>query len=35
LAYNACKGEAGYVNFDKVLGLDNHAAHEGVVALQD
>lgn len=35
LAYNACKGEAGYVNFDKVLGLDNHAAHEGAVALQD
>ncbi|KAJ9109120.1 hypothetical protein QFC21_000448 [Naganishia friedmannii] len=35
LAYNACKGEAGYVDFDKVLGLDNHATHESVVALQD
>ncbi|KAJ9125468.1 hypothetical protein QFC22_000429 [Naganishia vaughanmartiniae] len=35
LAYSACKGQVGYVNFDKVLGLDNHAAHEGVVVPQD
>lgn len=26
LAYKACKKEEGYVDFDKVLGLDNHDA---------
>ncbi|KAJ9109720.1 hypothetical protein QFC19_001950 [Naganishia cerealis] len=35
VAYKACKGEAGYVNFDKVLGLHNHATHQGGVLPQD
>lgn len=34
VAYKACKKEEGYVDFDKVLGLDNHdAVHEEVVGL--
>jgi hypothetical protein len=34
MAYKACKKEEGYVDFDKVLGLDNHeAVHEQVVGV--
>lgn len=34
VAYKACKKEEGYVDFDKVLGLDNHeAVHEQVVGV--
>ncbi|GHJ85497.1 hypothetical protein NliqN6_1899 [Naganishia liquefaciens] len=34
LAYKACKKEEGYVEFDKVLGLDNHpAAYEEEVGV--
>lgn len=33
VAYKACKKEEGYVNFDKVLGLDNHASREEIAGM--
>ncbi|KAI5454492.1 hypothetical protein NCC49_003391 [Naganishia albida] len=33
VAYKACRKEEGYVDFDKVLGLSNHASREGISAM--
>jgi hypothetical protein len=33
VAYKACRKEEGYVNFDKVLGLSNHASREEIAAM--